>query len=80
METVDGQIVSFYHDHAEKVSPLERIPEFDGGDFWIVDAELSGYNTYPEDNSFVMVPKQDVKRVWFEPYTTNAPKVIGKVK
>lgn len=79
METTDGQVVSFYHDYEEKVSPLDRIPEFDGGDFWIIDAELKGYRVFPEDTSFVMVPKHSVKRVWFERYTpSDAPKAIGK--
>lgn len=81
LETTDGQTAAFFHDWEEKVSPLDRIEDFDGGDYWIIDAKLSGYREFPEDNSFVMVPKENVARVWFQRYTeSNRPKAIGKSK
>lgn len=77
LKTKDDQVVAFYHDHEENISPLERISEFDEGKFWSIDPvpELSGYDRNPEENSFFLVPKIDVVEVWFERYTEeNKPK------
>ncbi len=79
LKTKDGEIYDFYHDHEENISPLERIDDFDRGDFWSIDImdENEKYNKDPEDDSFYLIPKDDIVDVWFEKYRKeNKPKEL----
>ena len=67
----DGREIPFYHDSEEKVSPFERIKEFDNGENWILDiSEYTGdeFPEYSEEDSFVLVPKQKVIQTFFRHY------------
>lgn len=79
LETKDGEKYAFYHDYEEDTSPLERIDDFDRGNCWSIDlvSETEKYERDPEDNSFHLIPKEDIVNVWFEKYTEqNKPKEI----
>lgn len=69
VELVSGKNIAFYLDHEDNISPIERIEGFiynentycfDG------DFEEFGYPECEEDNSFYLVPKNDVKRIFFD--------------
>jgi hypothetical protein len=69
MKTKDFNEIAFYFDDQNKISPLEYISDFDGGDYWIVDCGYytgNFYPTYPNDDSFFMIPKDDIISVWCE--------------
>jgi len=65
LEFKNGERASFWTEKncTEKtVSPLERFPNFDHGDYWSVDiddffAKRYGLQADPKDNSFYLVPK-----------------------
>ena len=74
MKTKDFDRISFYFDVQNIKSPLETNPDFDGGGFWIVDCSDTTedfYPEYPDDDSFVMIPKKDVIEVWCEDLEIN---------
>lgn len=76
----------FYHGR-ENENPLETIPEFSRGKYWSIDNSSSEdlidiYREDPEDDSFVLMPKKDVIRLWFVSYNeddTFKPKRIRRV-
>ncbi len=79
LKTKDGEKYAFYHDHEENISPLERIEDFDRGNCWSIDLipENEKYEKDPEDDSFYLIPKEDVTEVWFEKYTEkNKPRKL----
>ncbi len=45
--------------------------DFDRGNCWSIDRipENEKYEKDPEDNSFYLIPKEDIVEVWFEKYT-----------
>lgn len=65
----NGDEHEFYHG-CEDENPLETVDEFDVGDNWSMDIpELQGERPEdPEDNSFVLIPKDAVADVFFRPY------------
>ena len=65
IKTKDYDRIPFYLSD-NKVNPLEKIPEFDKGDYWEIDFQSDKYKTSPNDDSFVLIPKKDVIDVWCE--------------
>lgn len=65
----DGNAYPFYHGIGVE-NPLEERDWFDRNDEWSLDIpELRDrYPADPEDNSFVLVPKEDVEDVFFDRY------------
>ena len=65
IKTKDYERIPFYSSD-KKVNPLERISEFDQGDYWEIDFQSDKYKTSTNDDSFVLIPKKDVIDVWYE--------------
>ena len=68
MKTKDFDEFPFYYGEKGDGNPLENVSDFDNGDSWIVDCSRIDdfYPTFPEDDSFALIPKNDVLKVWFE--------------
>ena len=67
VELKDGRQFCFYHSKSNEISPFVEVEEFDQGDHWSLDLanDLEGeYPLDPEDDSFVLVPKDHVVRVF----------------
>lgn len=65
LKTKDYDRIPFYLSD-KQTNPLEEISEFDKGDCWEIDFQSDKYKTSPNDNSFVLIPKSDVIKVWYE--------------
>jgi len=92
MQTKDVSEIRFYS--YKNRNPLTEIPEFDRGKYWCIDGhDMSGeYDDLSEiyqqdldgpDDSFVLIPKKDVLRVWFVSYKEDsrfAPKKIRRAR
>jgi hypothetical protein len=69
MKTKDFNRIEFYYDSQDKVSPLKTIKDFDSGKYWSIDCKLitgSFYKDDPDEDSFCLIPKNDVIGVWCE--------------
>jgi len=69
-QTKDLTKVGCYHSD-DDANPLETIEDFDRGDAYSMDcreAVDARYPLDPEDDSFVLIPKADILRVWCEPF------------
>jgi hypothetical protein len=71
LETKEGIKHCFYSTTDKNEDVLNSIPEFNQGDYWSVDAGNNDeiqktYKTDPTDNSFVLIPKTSVIKVWNE--------------
>jgi len=69
MKTKDFDEFPFCYGEKGDGNPLENISDFDNGNFWIVDCKNTigdFYPTFPEDDSFALIPKNDVIKVWSE--------------
>ena len=73
LRTVSGVSHAFSQQGIDKdrVSPLETIPDFVFQEQYCIDAggneELfKQYPVFPEDDSFVLIPKGEIKDVWWE--------------
>jgi hypothetical protein len=68
---VDNHI--FYHGYPD-INPFYSINGFDQEDNWLIDSGSiesplkKVYDIYPDDDSFVLIPKDEVIKVWFTPY------------
>jgi hypothetical protein len=66
MITKEGLDFGFYDSKTNNsLEVLNSISEFDGGDYWIIDAGdddnlFHTYKTFSEENSFVLIPKSSV--------------------
>lgn len=70
MELTTGESYAFRAGTPDE-NPLETIDAFDKGDHWSMDLqhELGDrYPSDPDDNVFILVPKEDVADVYFEEY------------
>lgn len=68
---IDDTDISFYYDYVTTISPLKRIKEFNQGDCWAIDASsdsklIERFKIWDEDDSFILIPKIEVKKVYFE--------------
>lgn len=75
MELKDDTVIQFYNGFPDE-NPLETEPEFDRKDNWSIDAdqELFGDNEFETDkDGFTLVPKDQVKSVYFVPYDSDHP-------
>lgn len=67
MITKEGFNIDFYNSEIYESSVLlESEIEFSKGDFWIIDAGSNDdlfnvYETFDEDDSFVLIPKESVE-------------------
>jgi hypothetical protein len=65
IKTKDYDRIPFYLSD-KKENPLEKISEFNQGDYWEIDFQSDKYKTSTNDDSFVLIPKKDVINVWCE--------------
>lgn len=81
MVTKEGLDFSFYNsEESNTLEILNSIEDFSHEDYWVIDAgenpELFKiYQTFEEDNSFVLIPKSSVIRFYT---TTSNMKKINK--
>lgn len=67
IELKDGRQFCFYTTRDKEKNPLLEIEEFDQGENWSLDllSDLEDeYPLDPEDDSFVLIPKNHVVRVF----------------
>lgn len=82
LQTKEGVTYCFYQTTNPEENVLDSVSDFDQGDNWSIDAgcneELTKlYQEDPEDNSFVLIPKSSVIKVWNEVAKVQ-PKKINK--
>jgi len=76
MVLTDGTEISFYTTSEDiTTNPLELEEDFDAIEWWSIDAcgneELEArFDVDPVDNSFVLIPKELVERVYFTKSST----------
>ena len=83
IKLIDGRKFPFYYDYEEKVSPFKRIREFDKDKYWEIDAsdelEVLNHGFEKTNEGFVLIPKIEVKKVYFKKYNKKEkPKIIKK--
>lgn len=93
MELKDDTVIQFYNGFPDK-NPLETEPEFDKGDNWSLDVDPDDFADNEDiddfgdmeleldEDGFVLVPKDQVKSVYFVPYDKDhpAPQVVEKTE
>jgi hypothetical protein len=66
-ELSDGRVFHFYTSDGD--NPLETVPDFDRGEDWCFDGggvpESPLIRTDPTDDSYVLVKKSEVRRVFW---------------
>lgn len=71
IELEDGRKYPFYYKRKKEGNPLHAIPEFHhiDGIHYILDIyellDTDEYEIYDEEDSFVLIPKNHVKRVFY---------------
>lgn len=81
IKTKDFDKIPFFYSNTTN-NPMNEIEGFDRGNHWCIDfgnnievAEF--YEIDPEDDSFILIPKDEVIDIWCE--ETSNPKMIQKL-